>query len=122
MSKREKVEFMTDELLVYLAEEMQEHMSNFMDSAIDGSDADMTYTAVALWQLSKSMCNFFKSVTTEGIKIGGDAAKAQAIANEVSKKFKGKMQSISSRANKLYGEDARATSKFAVRSLDSSKN
>jgi len=95
LTKQERVEALTEGSLEFFGESLEKVFENFYDSAMSGNDEDLVYAAVSAWQLANSISKFFREVTLAGLKMGNaDKAKAQSIANAMSRHFQDNMKRI----------------------------
>ena len=95
LNKKERVEALTEGSLEFFGESLEKCFENFYDAAMAGSDEDLAYAAVSAWQLTNSISKFFREVTLAGLKMGNaDKAKAQSIANAMSRHFQANMKRI----------------------------
>ncbi len=98
MTKEERIRFLAQATVELFASSQDALLQEFQVAASNGDDESLTYAAVALWQLNKSMMDFFKNVTVEGLKYAGSATKANEIAHKVQIAVRDRMKAIATQS------------------------
>lgn len=96
MSNRDRAIYLGNKSVEVFASYTDKYLQDYKKAIEDGDDEELVAAAVAMWQLSKSMGEFFKDLTLMGIHgmSGQKKAAIQDIATRVAERLSERMHEI----------------------------